>query len=233
MNVLTDLKNRGVADVFFIVCDGLKGLPDSVTAVFPRRDRPDLHRAPDPGHLPVRLQAVLGGHRQGPATDLHRAQRDAAWAAFEEFEEKWGKAYPAIPKLWRNSLGAVHPVPGLRRRDPQGALLDQRDRALNARYRRAVERQGPLPHRTGRAEDAVPGHPIPGPQRARAGTMGHPVEAGPERLRRHLRRPHAGSGEPLTMETPVTPLIGQTPPGPRPLQGPARYIQGCRRAAAG
>ena len=36
MNVLTDLKNRGVKDVFFIVCDGLKGLPDAVTAVFPR-----------------------------------------------------------------------------------------------------------------------------------------------------------------------------------------------------
>ena len=30
MNVPTDIKNRGVADVFFIVCDGLKGLPDSV-----------------------------------------------------------------------------------------------------------------------------------------------------------------------------------------------------------
>ncbi len=26
---------------------------------------------------------------------------DAAWAAFEELEEKWGKPYPAIPKLWR------------------------------------------------------------------------------------------------------------------------------------
>jgi putative transposase len=36
MNVLTDLKNRGVKDVFFVVCDGLKGLPDAVTAVFPR-----------------------------------------------------------------------------------------------------------------------------------------------------------------------------------------------------
>ena len=35
MNVLTDLKNRGVADVFCIVCDGPKGLPDSVSAVFP------------------------------------------------------------------------------------------------------------------------------------------------------------------------------------------------------
>jgi transposase-like protein len=35
MSVLTDLKNRGVGDVFFVVCDGLKGLPDSVNAVFP------------------------------------------------------------------------------------------------------------------------------------------------------------------------------------------------------
>ncbi|MEK0750824.1 transposase, partial [Mycobacterium ulcerans] len=33
--VLTDLKNRGVADIFFLVCDGLKGVPDSVSAVFP------------------------------------------------------------------------------------------------------------------------------------------------------------------------------------------------------
>jgi transposase-like protein len=36
MSVLTDLKNRGVADVFFVVCDGLKGLPDSVNAVWPQ-----------------------------------------------------------------------------------------------------------------------------------------------------------------------------------------------------
>ena len=33
--VLTDLKNRGVKDIFFLVCDGLKGLPDSVSAAFP------------------------------------------------------------------------------------------------------------------------------------------------------------------------------------------------------
>src|SRR5215217_7658820 len=36
MVVLTELKNRGVDDVFFLVCDGLKGLPDSVNAVWPR-----------------------------------------------------------------------------------------------------------------------------------------------------------------------------------------------------
>ena len=35
MAVLTELRNRGVTDVFFLVCDGLKGLPDSVNAVWP------------------------------------------------------------------------------------------------------------------------------------------------------------------------------------------------------
>jgi len=41
MAVLTELKNRGVTDVFFVVCDGVKGLPDSVNAVFPwRRSKP-------------------------------------------------------------------------------------------------------------------------------------------------------------------------------------------------
>ena len=30
MSVLTDLRNRGIRDVFFVVCDGLKGLPDVV-----------------------------------------------------------------------------------------------------------------------------------------------------------------------------------------------------------
>ena len=36
MAVLTELRNRGVHDVFFVVCDGLKGLPDSVNSVFPQ-----------------------------------------------------------------------------------------------------------------------------------------------------------------------------------------------------
>ena len=36
MSVLTDLRNRGVRDVFFVVCDGLKGLPDVVVNVWPQ-----------------------------------------------------------------------------------------------------------------------------------------------------------------------------------------------------
>ncbi len=44
MAVLTDLRNRGVRDVFFVVCDGLKGLPDSVNTVFPAEVPPKPRR---------------------------------------------------------------------------------------------------------------------------------------------------------------------------------------------
>ncbi len=36
MSVLTDIRNRGVTDVFFLVCDGLKGLPEVVGNVWPQ-----------------------------------------------------------------------------------------------------------------------------------------------------------------------------------------------------
>jgi putative transposase len=35
LSVLIDLKNRGIRDVFFLVCDGLRGLPEVVTTVWP------------------------------------------------------------------------------------------------------------------------------------------------------------------------------------------------------
>ena len=36
MSVLTDLRNRGIKDTFFVVCDGLKGLPEVVSNVWPQ-----------------------------------------------------------------------------------------------------------------------------------------------------------------------------------------------------
>lgn len=50
--VLTDLKSLGVEDVFFVVCDGPKGLLDSGNAVFPAAIAGDLHHPPHLRHLP-------------------------------------------------------------------------------------------------------------------------------------------------------------------------------------
>jgi len=57
--------------------------------------------------------------------------------------------------------------------------------------------QGPwaLPHRAGRHEVPVSGYPVPRPQGHRSDTMGDEVEASPERLRHHLRRPDADEGQ--------------------------------------
>ena len=36
LHVLTEIKNRGVSDVLMVVCDGLTGLPDAISAVWPQ-----------------------------------------------------------------------------------------------------------------------------------------------------------------------------------------------------
>ena len=75
MSVLTDLRNRGVKDVFFLVCDGLKGLPEVVTNVWPADDRADVHHPLDPQHVPADVPTGLGRPEARPQTDLHRGQR--------------------------------------------------------------------------------------------------------------------------------------------------------------
>jgi hypothetical protein len=97
----------------------------------------------------------------------------------------------------------VHPVLGLRPGDPQGAVLHQRDRVAERPLPASCESSRPLPDRAGRDEMPVPGHPIPRPERDRSDTMGCAVEASPERLRHHLRRPDAGRRATLIMKPPL------------------------------
>jgi putative transposase len=103
MHVLTGLKNRGVTDVFFVVCDGLKGLPDSVNSVWPQAVVQTCI-----------IQLIRGSFRYASkrywpelAADLKpiytAPNATAAAAALDAVEDKWGKPYPAIPRLWRSS----------------------------------------------------------------------------------------------------------------------------------
>src|SRR3954447_21252818 len=103
MAVLTDLKNRGVRDVFFVVCDGLKGLPDSVNTVFPLATVQACII-----HL-IRGTFRYASKRywEAIAKDLKPIYTAVTPAAAEEalayLDEKWGRQYPAIPRLWRSS----------------------------------------------------------------------------------------------------------------------------------
>lgn len=72
LQVLTEIKNRGVEDVWIVVCDGLKGLPDAIDATWPlavvQTCVLHLHRQ----HVPVRIQGRLGHHGQRPPARVHR-----------------------------------------------------------------------------------------------------------------------------------------------------------------
>jgi putative transposase len=103
MSVLVDLKNRGVGDVFFVVCDGLKGLPEVVGNVWPLTIVQTCII-----HL-IRNTFRLSSKRDWDA--IKRAIRPiytavnaaAAAAALDELAADWGQQYGAIIRLWRNA----------------------------------------------------------------------------------------------------------------------------------
>ena len=70
---LTNLKNRGVQDVFFVVCDRLKGSTGHGRSDLTHDYRADLHHPLDPGFFPVRVEEVLGPTGRRSQIHLYRA----------------------------------------------------------------------------------------------------------------------------------------------------------------
>ncbi|MCB5275386.1 hypothetical protein BJG92_02934 [Arthrobacter sp. SO5] len=188
-SVLTDIKNRGVKDSFFLVCDGLKGLPEVVGNVWPLTTVQTCIIFPDPQHLPAGLEKGLGRTQTGRQTDLHGAECRGG-------PDGVGGAHGAVgQEVWRDRaaigerVGGIHPVPGLRRGNTAGDLLDQRHRIAQRPVPAGGESAGSFPNRAGRAKVPASGHPIPRSDRCRQNLMGRALEARFERLRHHLQRP--------------------------------------------
>lgn len=145
MSVLTDIKNRGVKDTFFLVCDGLKGLPEVVTNVWPLTTVQTCI-----------IHLIRNTFRLASKKDWDALKRDvkpiytapnaaAARAAFEELRERWGSKYGAIVRLWENAWEEFIPFldydVGIRRVICSTNAIE----SLNARYRRAVKARGHFP----------------------------------------------------------------------------------------
>jgi len=115
MAVLTDLKNRGVLDVFFVVCDGLKGLPEVVSNVWPQAIVQTCIIPSHPQHLPAGVAQVLGPAQARRETDLHRGQRRRGPGRVRRAQREVGGSLPGDHPALGQRLGGVHPVPRLRR----------------------------------------------------------------------------------------------------------------------
>ena len=146
MSVLTDLRNRGVRDVFFLVCDGLKGLPDVVEHVWPQTvvQTCIIHLIRNTFRLASR--ADHDAIKTRSASAIYTAPNaDAAEFALEELEEKWGKKYRAIIRLWRNAWNEFIPFLDYDVEIRRVICSTNAIESLNARYRRAVRARGHFP----------------------------------------------------------------------------------------
>jgi putative transposase len=101
LHVLTELKNRGVRDIFIGCVDGLKGFPEAMETVFPAT-QVQLCLVHMVRHS---LSYVGWKERKAVAADLKAIYRAATVVEAERalglFEQKWDRKYPSISKSWR------------------------------------------------------------------------------------------------------------------------------------
>jgi putative transposase len=109
LQVLTELQNRGVEDIFIACVDGLKGFPEAIETVYPRTQVQlcivHLVRAS--------LNYVSWKQRRAVAGDLRRMYRAATAQAAEQeleaFASKWDGTHPTISQIWRRNWTRIIP----------------------------------------------------------------------------------------------------------------------------
>ena len=145
LSVLTELKNRGVQDIFIAAVDGLKGFPDAIEAVFPRT-QVQLCIV----HL-IRgsLRYVSWKERKAVVKDLKVIYRaptlEAAETALEAFSTAWDSRFPQISRMWRAHWTHLTPFfdypPELRKVIYTTNAVE----SINAQLRKVTKHRGAFP----------------------------------------------------------------------------------------
>jgi transposase-like protein len=145
MRVLSEIKNRGTKDCLIVVCDGLKGLPEAITTVWPKtivqtcvvhllRNSFKYASKKDWAAIAKDLRLVYTAPSEQAALD-----------AFAEFSEKWEKRYPAIIRLWTNAWAEFVPFLRFDQEIRKIICTTNAIESINARIRRAVNARGHFP----------------------------------------------------------------------------------------
>ncbi len=99
-SICSDLKKRGVEDIFIACHDNLKGLGEAINAVFPKTKQQlcIVHQ------IRSSTKFVQYKDRKAICADLKKiygaVNLDDAEYAKEEFREKWDRKYPSILRSW-------------------------------------------------------------------------------------------------------------------------------------
>jgi putative transposase len=146
LRVLTELRNRGVKDVLFACCDGLKGFPEAIEAAFPQTTVQTciVHQ------VRYSLAFVPWGQRKDVAADLreiYTANDEAdALKALERFEQKWSKKFPTIAPSWRRNWSRIVPFLAFPAELRKMIYTTNAIESLNSVLRKAVRGKGHFPN---------------------------------------------------------------------------------------
>ena len=145
LQVLTELKNRGLENIFILCADGLKGLPESVMAAFPKT----IFQTCIVHQVRNSLNYVPYKEKKAVAADLKKIYNSStlelAEQALDDFELTWGDKYTAIVNSWRNNWDKIIPFldfPGEIRKVIYTTNIVE---SLNNTLRKAVRNRGHFP----------------------------------------------------------------------------------------
>jgi transposase-like protein len=107
--VLTELRQRGVQDIFVACMDGLKGLPEAVNAVFPKT----LTQLCIVHLVRASLRYVSSKDAKAVVAAIKRiytsATTEEAERELDAFETDWGEKYKAVVRMWRGNWANIIP----------------------------------------------------------------------------------------------------------------------------
>ena len=190
LGVLTEIHNRGVADVLVVCCDGLTGFADAIEAVWPKavvqtcvvhliRNSIRFSSWKDRRAIVASLKPIYTAPTADAAVLGARAVRDRLG---RRLRGDRGAVAPA--------LGPLRAVPRLRPGHPQDHLHDQRDRVAELPAPQGHQDPRLVPDRRRRPQDLLPRHRQHRPPPRRRARQPHPrLEASTQRVRRRLPRP--------------------------------------------
>jgi putative transposase len=109
LQILTEIRNRGVQDILIACVDGLKGFPEAIQSVYPKTQVQlcVVHMVRNS------LNYVNWKERKAVAADLkqvyHAATVEEAEQRLCEFEQQWNEKYSSIGKMWRRHWAGIVP----------------------------------------------------------------------------------------------------------------------------
>jgi putative transposase len=146
LQVVTELKNRGVQDIFIACVDGLKGFPEAIETVYPRTQVQlcIVHMVRNS------LKYVSWKQRKEVADDLkviyHSATAEQAELNLTSFAQKWDESHPTISQSWRRNWERIVPFFAYPAEIRKVIYTTNAIESLNMSLRKVTKNRGSFPN---------------------------------------------------------------------------------------